>query len=308
MSNETYHIPVMLSETLQGLNINPNGVYVDLTFGGGGHSKAILENLSSEGELYAFDKDEDAIKNTINDERFCLIHDDYSNLSKHLRLYRKTQVDGILADLGISSHQIDEGVRGFSINKTAPLDLRMDRRSSITASDIINTYDKEQLKAIFKEYAQIANAGHLADRISKQREINQIVSTTDLIEVIRPLAPKGKENKYFAKVFQALRIEVNDELGNLTKCLEQCTSLLKEGGRLVVISYHSLEDKLVKNLLKSGNTLGKIEKDFYGNVISPYKIIIKKPLQASEEEIMKNSRSRSAKLRVGEKIKGGQNG
>lgn len=308
MNNEVYHIPVMLSEALQGLNINPSGVYADLTFGGGGHSRAILEGLSSEGELYAFDKDEDALKNTINDERFCLIHDDYSSVAKHLRLYRKTQIDGIIADLGISSHQIDEAERGFSINKTAPLDLRMDRRNVLMASDIINSYDKEELKRIFKNYGEIPNSGLLADRIVKQREIVQIATTTDLIDLIKPLAPKGKENKYFAKVFQALRIEVNDELGNLEKCLEQCSSLLKESGRLVVISYHSLEDRLVKNLLKCGNTSGKIEKDFYGNVISSYKVITKKPLQPTEKEIAQNPRSKSAKMRIGEKIKGGQNG
>jgi len=298
----------MLSESLQGLNICPEGVYVDLTFGGGGHSKAILDRLSSKGELYAFDKDEDAIKNTINDERFCLIHDDYSNVAKHLRLYRKTQVDGIIADLGISSYQIDKAERGFSINKTAPLDLRMDRRISITAADIINNYDKEQLKQIFKDYAEIHNAGLLANRVIRQRETSYIATTTDLIEIARPLSQRGKENKYFAKIFQALRIEVNNELKSLEECLQQCASLLQEGGRLVVISYHSLEDRLVKNLFKSGNTQGKIEKDFYGNVISPYKVITKKPLQPSDEELAENPRSKSAKLRIGERTKGGKNG
>ncbi|MBR1769651.1 MAG: 16S rRNA (cytosine(1402)-N(4))-methyltransferase RsmH [Bacteroidales bacterium] len=308
MQTYSYHIPVMLNEALEGLNINPDGVYVDLTFGGGGHSRAILERLSSCGELYAFDKDEDAIKNALDDERFCLIHDDYTNIGKQLRLYRKTKVDGILADLGISSHQIDEAERGFSTNKSAPLDLRMDRRNSLMASDIVNTYDKEQLKFIFKTYAELSNSGLLADRIVRQREEKSIETTSDLIEIIEPLALKGRENKYYAKVFQALRIEVNNELKNLEDMLLQCASLLKEGGRLVIISYHSLEDRLVKNLLKSGNTQGKVEKDFYGNVISPYKIITRKPLQASEEEIMNNPRSRSAKLRVGEKIGGGNNG
>lgn len=302
MSETTYHIPVMLYEAIEGLNINPNGVYVDLTFGGGGHSRAILERLSAEGELYAFDKDEDAIKNTINDERFCLIHDDYSNVSKNLRLYRKTKVDGILADLGISSHQIDEALRGFSINKTAPLDLRMDRRTSLTAADVVNTYDKEQLKQLFKEYAEVSNAGFLADRIVRQRYQKAIETTSDLVEIMQPLALKGRENKYFAKVFQALRIEVNDEIRNLEKMLTQCENLLANGGRLVIISYHSLEDRLVKNVLRSGNIKGEVQKDFYGAVISPYKVITKKPLEASVEEQERNTRSRSAKMRIGERI------
>lgn len=302
MQLNTYHTPVMLEQALQGLNINPDGVYVDLTFGGGGHSRAILERLSPSGELFSFDKDPDAVRNTIDDERFCLIRDDYSNISRQLRLYRKTRVDGILADLGISSHQIDEASRGFSINKDAPLDLRMDTCGTITASDIVATYDKEQLKSIFHSYSDLSNAALIAGRICKLRETKPIESTTNLIEVLRPLAPKGKENKFYAKVFQALRIEVNNEIENLETMLEQCSSLLKAGGRLVVISYHSLEDRRVKNLLKSGNVEGKIDKDFFGNILSPYKIITRKPLQPSEQEIESNPRSRSAKLRIGEKI------
>ncbi len=303
MSEQRYHIPVMLDKAVQGLNIQPDGVYADLTFGGGGHSRAILERLSAEGELYAFDKDSDAAKNVIDDERFCFINDDYSTVLKHLRLYRRQKIDGILADLGISSHQIDTAQRGFATRDCGPLDLRMDTRSSLTAADIVNGYDVIQLKHLFKQYGEIANAGLLAGRIEKKRQLSAIRTTNDLVEVARSLAPRGKESKYLAKVFQALRIEVNDELKNLEKMLMQCADLLKEGGRLVIISYHSLEDRLVKNVLKSGNTEGRIEKDFYGNVVSPYKVITKKPLQASEKETEENPRSRSAKLRVGEKIK-----
>lgn len=307
MQEENYHIPVLLNECIEGLNINPSGVYVDLTFGGGGHSREILKRLSDDGELFAFDKDEDAKKNTINDERFCLISDDYSNITKQLRLYRKMKVDGILADLGISSHQIDTAERGFSINKEATLDLRMNRNTGMTAADVVNNYDKQELKRIFKEYAELSNSGLLADRIVRMREEKPICTTSDLIEIIAPLALKGKENKYYAKVFQALRIVVNDEINSLEKMLEQCSDLLKEGGRLVVISYHSLEDRRVKNIMRNGNIEGKVEKDFYGNLLSPYKVITKKPITASEEELARNSRARSAKLRIAEK-KGENNG
>ncbi|MBQ9255067.1 MAG: 16S rRNA (cytosine(1402)-N(4))-methyltransferase RsmH [Bacteroidales bacterium] len=306
MQEETYHIPVMLNECMEGLNINPSGVYVDLTFGGGGHSKEILKRLSSEGELFAFDKDEDAKRNTIEDERFCLISDDYANITKQLRMYRKMKVDGILADLGISSHQIDTTERGFSTNKSAPLDLRMNRQSGVTAADIVNNYDKQELKNIFKEYADISNCGLLADRIVRIREERSIFTTTDLVETIAPLAIKGKENKYYAKVFQALRIEVNNEIKSLESMLSQCADLLKDGGRLVIISYHSLEDRRVKNIMRNGNLEGEVKKDFYGNILSPYKVITKKPLVATEQEIQLNSRARSAKLRIAEK-KGGDN-
>lgn len=301
MQEENYHIPVLLEECMEGLNINPSGVYVDLTFGGGGHSREILKRLSPEGELFAFDKDEDAKNNAINDERFCLISDDYANVAKQLRLYRKMKVDGILADLGISSHQIDTAERGFSTNKEAPLDLRMNRQTGVTAADVVNSYDKQQLKAIFKEYSDLPNSGFLADRIVKMRDERPIQTTMDLIDVIAPLAMKGKENKYYAKVFQALRIEVNDEIRNLERMLVQCSDLLKEGGRLVVISYHSLEDRRVKNIMRNGNLEGRVDKDFYGNVLTPYKLITKKPIVASEEELERNSRSRSAKLRIAEK-------
>jgi 16S rRNA (cytosine1402-N4)-methyltransferase len=298
---EVYHIPVMLNEAIEGLNINPDGVYVDLTFGGGGHSREIIKHLSSKGELYAFDKDEDAKNNAINDERFCLINDDYSNAKTNLRLYRKIQVNGILADLGVSSHQIDTIQRGFSFQTDAPLDLRMNNKQPIMAADIVNTYTKEQLKALFKDYAELPNSGFLADRIYFHCSKTPIYTTKQLIDLISPLALKGKENKFYAKVFQALRIEVNNELGNLEKMLAQCADLLLEGGRLVVISYHSLEDRRVKNIMKTGNLDGTLNKDFYGNILSPFSMISRKAITPSLDEVEKNPRARSAKLRIAEK-------
>lgn len=297
----TYHIPVLLNECLEGLNIKPEGIYVDLTFGGGGHSRAILDRLSSEGQLYAFDKDKDALANSIDDDRFLLINDDYSNMSKQLRLYRVTQVDGILADLGISSHQIDTIDRGFSFRNDEPLDLRMNTSDNITAADVLNSYSEEELSNIFFSYAQIPNARQMARILCKQRENEQINTTKQLCNILKTCTKPNIENKFFAKVFQALRIEVNNELTSLDSMLNQVASILKPGGRLVVISYHSLEDKKVKELMRSGNTEGKIEKDFYGNVLTPYTIITKKPIVPTDEEIERNTRSRSAKLRIAEK-------
>lgn len=301
-NEEVYHIPVMLKQAIEGLNINPDGVYIDLTFGGGGHSREILKHLSNNGELYAFDKDEDANKNTINDERFCLINDDYCNMTKDLRLYRKIKVNGILADLGISSHQIDTKERGFSFLYDSPLDLRMDTKQPIMASDIVNSYSKEQLKKLFRDYADLPNSGRLADRIFISCSKKPIYTTKELIDVISPLAIKGRENKYYAKVFQALRIEVNNELKSLENMLSQCADLLEEGGRLVVLSYHSLEDRMVKNLIRSGNVEGKIEKDFYGNNLTNFISINHKPITPDDDELEKNPRSRSAKLRIAERI------
>ncbi|MCH3923989.1 MAG: 16S rRNA (cytosine(1402)-N(4))-methyltransferase RsmH [Bacteroidales bacterium] len=297
-----YHIPVMLQECIEGLNIDPDGIYVDLTFGGGGHSKAILSKLSSKGQLYAFDKDDDALKNTIDDNRFTLINDDYCCVTKNLRLFRVFKVNGIFADLGLSSHQIDSQERGFSFNKDSMLDLRMNQNLPITATDVINSYSKDELKRIFKDYADLSNSGLLADKIFINTKKKPIYTTTEFISIISCLAPKGKENKFFAQVFQALRIEVNDEYNSLKKMLSQCSDLLVDGGRLVVLSYHSLEDRVVKNVLKTGNVEGKVEKDFYGNISTPFKIITKKPLTPSYDELERNSRARSAKLRIGEKI------
>ncbi|MBQ7984256.1 MAG: 16S rRNA (cytosine(1402)-N(4))-methyltransferase RsmH [Bacteroidales bacterium] len=299
--NPTYHIPVLLDECIEGLNINPDGVYADLTFGGGSHSAAILNKLSDKGRLFAFDKDKDALNNAIDDERFCLINDDYANITKQLRLYRVMQLDGVLADLGISSHQIDTSQRGFSFRTDAPLDLRMDTSGSFTAADIINSYEEQDLAEMFFNYAQISNARKLAKTLCRHREQQPIVTTGDLCGILRQLTAKNTENKYFAKVFQALRIEVNHELDSLNAMLEQIPSLLAPKGRLVVISYHSLEDKAVKNLIRSGNVKGELEKDFYGNVNTPFDIITKKPIVPTTQEQTMNPRSRSAKLRIAEK-------
>jgi 16S rRNA (cytosine1402-N4)-methyltransferase len=300
MQKEEYHIPVMLDECMEGLNIKPDGIYVDLTFGGGGHSKAILQRLSSEGSLYAFEQDSDAVKNALDDDRFTMIEDNFSNLTNQLKLYRVTQVDGILADLGISSYQIDCAERGFSTRFDAELDLRMNRKQILTAKDVVNTYSLEQLKKIFADYGELSNAYQIAKKIESS-QIEGITTTTQLKEIISPLAPKGKENKFFAQVFQALRIEVNGEIDVLKKMLEQTAPLLAKDGRLVVMSYHSLEDRLVKNYMKAGNCEGNVEKDFFGNVLNDLELVNRKPITASEEELERNPRSRSAKLRIAKK-------
>ncbi len=300
MQKEEYHIPVMLDECMEGLDIKPDGIYIDLTFGGGGHSKAILQYLSENGSLYAFDQDSDAIKNALDDERFTMIEDNFSNLTNQLKLYRVTQVDGILADLGISSYQIDCAERGFSTRFDAQLDLRMNRKQILTAKDVVNTYSLEQLKKIFANYGELSNAYQIAKRIESS-QIEGISTTTQLKEILQPLAQRGKENKFFAQVFQALRIEVNGEIDVLQKMLEQTSPLLKQGGRLVVMSYHSLEDRLVKNYMKTGNCEGRVEKDFFGNMLNDLELVNRKPITASEEELERNPRSRSAKLRIAQK-------
>ncbi len=300
MQQEQYHIPVMLDECMEGLDIKPEGVYIDLTFGGGGHSKAIIQRLSEKGSLYAFDQDSDAIKNALDDERFTMIEDNFSNLTNQLKLYRVTQVDGILADLGISSYQIDCAERGFSTRFDAELDLRMNRKQILTAKDVVNTYSYEQLKKIFSDFGELSNAHQIAKKI-ESLQIEGISTTTQLKEILQPLAQRGKENKFFAQVFQALRIEVNGEIDVLKKMLEQTSPLLKKGGRLVVMSYHSLEDRLVKNYMKTGNCEGKVEKDFFGNVLNDLVLVNRKPTTASQEELESNPRSRSAKLRIAEK-------
>ncbi|MEE1098179.1 MAG: 16S rRNA (cytosine(1402)-N(4))-methyltransferase RsmH [Bacteroidales bacterium] len=297
MSEEVYHVPVMLNECMEALNIKPDGTYVDVTFGGGGHSKAILERLSEEGRLFAFDQDPDAVNNAIDDDRFCLIEENFEKLEESLKLFRAGKVDGILADLGISSHQIDCASRGFSTRFEGDLDLRMNYKKGLTAADIVNSYSHEELCRIFSEYGELNNAYNIAKTIVAKQE-SGLFSTTDLMETLSKCAPKGKENKFFAKVFQALRIEVNQELPCLKKMLEQCEKVLAPEGRLVVMSYHSLEDRLVKNCMKSGNCDGKINKDFFGNVISPFEVLTRKPITASLEEMEMNPRSRSAKLRI----------
>lgn len=299
MSEEIYHVPVMLKECIEALDIKPDGTYVDVTFGGGGHSRAILEKLSENGRLFAFDQDPDAVNNAIDDDRFCLIEENFDKLEECLKLYRANKVDGILADLGISSHQVDCPERGFSTRFDGALDLRMNYQKGLTASDVVNSYSVQELCRILNDYGELPNAYNIAKAIVNKQE-EGIFSTNELMEVLSNsrCVPKGKENKFFAKVFQALRIEVNQELSCLKKMLEQCDKVMIQGARLVVMSYHSLEDRLVKNYMKSGNCAGVMSKDFFGNVISPFEVLTRKPMTATEEEMEMNPRSRSAKLRI----------
>ncbi|MBL7889042.1 MAG: 16S rRNA (cytosine(1402)-N(4))-methyltransferase RsmH [Bacteroidetes bacterium] len=295
-----YHNPVLLKECIEGLNINPEGIYVDVTFGGGGHSREILKHLTT-GKLYAFDQDEDAVKNKIDDPRFVLIKQNFRYLKNFLKLYNALPIDGLLADLGVSSHQFDEAERGFSIRFDAKLDMRMDQNGKVTAADVLNTYSEEELKRIFKLYGEVDNAGYLASIIFHSRKEKKIETVNDLKVMITKCVKRGKENQYYAQVFQALRIEVNKELEVLEELLTQSLDVLKPEGRLVVISYHSLEDRLVKNFMRSGKFEGEVEKDFYGNQLTPFKQITRKPIVPSDEELELNTRSRSAKLRVAEK-------
>ncbi len=302
MSNN-YHTSVLLKDCIDNLNIKPDEVYVDLTFGGGGHSAEILKHLSPNGKLFAFDQDVDALKNKLIDPRFILIPQNFRFLKNYLRLHGITKVNGILGDLGVSSHQFDEASRGFSIRFDAELDMRMNQQNELTAKKIVNEYELKQLVFIFKEYAEIHNAAKLADQICEAREINEISTTTDLKEAIKYCTPKFEEHKYLAKVFQALRIEVNQEIEALKECLTQCLEVLESEGRLVVISYHSLEDRLVKNIIRSGNIEGVEERDvIFGTKKKIFKNLTSKPITPSETEIKFNTRARSAKLRVAIKI------
>ena len=298
----------MLTEAMDGLSIRPDGTYVDVTFGGGGHSRAILERLGEGGRLYAFDQDEDAKANAecgmMNDERFTFIGENFRYLKNFLRLHGVRKVDGILADLGVSSHQFDVAERGFSTRFDGALDLRMDRRGEVTAADLVNSLDEDELSRLLKLYGELPNAKQMAKAIVKARALKAIATTTDLKEAVALHLPRGMENKYLAMLFQALRIEVNGELEALKEMLQQSVDVLKDGGRLVVISYHSLEDRLVKNFMRSGNFEGEVEKDFYGNVLSPIRMVSRGAIQASEAELAANNRSRSARLRVGERMEG----
>ena len=302
MSNN-YHTSVLLKDCIDNLNIKPDEVYVDLTFGGGGHSAEILKHLSPNGKLFAFDQDVDALKNKLIDPRFILIPQNFRFLKNYLRLHGITKVNGILGDLGVSSHQFDEASRGFSIRFDAELDMRMNQQNELTAKKIVNEYELKQLVFIFKEYAEIHNAAKLAGQICEAREINEISTTTDLKEAIKYCTPKFEEHKYLAKVFQALRIEVNQEIEALKECLTQCLEVLESEGRLVVISYHSLEDRLVKNIIRSGNIEGVEERDvIFGTRKKIFKNLTSKPITPSETEIKLSTRARSAKLRVAIKI------
>ncbi len=300
-NNQEYHIPVMLQECIGGLNINPDGIYVDVTFGGGGHSRAIFERLSSKGRLIAFDQDPDARKNAWDAPNFDLVPANFAFLANHLRLLGIKQVDGLLADLGVSSHQFDEDSRGFSIRSEARLDMRMNQQSDLTAEKVVNTYEEKDLLRIFRAYGEIKNAYRLTQEIIAARRGAKIKTTNDLNEIGVKCAPKHKENRYLAQLFQAIRIEVNDEMDALEKLLEQSADVLKPTGRLVVMSYHSLEDRLVKNYTKRGSFTGEIEKDFFGNVLKPFTEVIRHPIVPSDEEIERNSRARSAKLRIAER-------
>jgi len=296
-----YHNPVMLQECIAGLKIKPDGIYVDVTFGGGGHSREILKHLGPKGRLLAFDQDADAQKNLPKDDRLTFIDQNFRYLKNNCRLQGAIPADGILADLGVSSHQFDQPERGFSIRFDADLDMRMDQGSLLTAKQIVNTYTEEQLHRIFGIYGEIKNAKTLAQALVTQR-LNKPIDTVDeLKSAIAKLIPKGKENKYLAQVFQALRIEVNQELEALKEFLEQTVDVLKREGRLVVMSYHSLEDRLVKNFIAKGKFHGEVEKDFFGNQIKPLESIIRKAIVASDEEIKLNNRARSAKLRIAAK-------
>lgn len=297
-----YHLPVMLNECIEGLNIRPDGTYVDVTFGGGGHSRAIMQQLGPKGRLLGFDQDADALVNAIDDSRFTLIHENFRYMKSFLRLQGVRSVDGILADLGVSSHQFDVADRGFSTRLDGELDLRMDRRQELTARTLVNEADEQDLTRMLRLYGELPNACQMARAICKTRSEKEIVTTFDLREAVSRHLPRGMENKYLAMLFQALRIEVNGELEALRAMLQQAVEILSPGGRLAVMSYHSLEDRLVKNFFKTGNFEGELKKDFYGNPIVPLRLVTRKAVTASEEELQNNNRARSAKLRVAEKI------
>ena len=296
-----YHQPVMLSECLDGMNIKADGIYVDVTFGGGGHSRAILAKLGPNGILIGFDQDPDALQNVIDDDRFIFIDQNFQFLKNNLRLHQIGKVDGILADLGVSSHQFDDAARGFSIRFDADLDMRMDQSRALTAKKIIATYTEADLHKIFGMYGELHNAKTLANLIVKSRQINEINTVAQLKEIVKPIAKRGKENQYFAQLFQALRIEVNQELDVLKDFLMQTEEVLKPEGRLVVMSYHSLEDRLVKNYIQKGKFSGLLEKDLYGNTTVPFSMVSRKAIIASEAELSINNRARSAKLRIAAK-------
>ena len=300
-NNKTYHIPVMLQECIEGLSIHPDGTYVDVTFGGGGHAKEIYKKLSSKGKLIVFDQDPDAKANAWEADNFYFIAANFAYISNHLRMMGIKHVDGILADLGVSSHQFDEETRGFSIRANAPLDMRMNKEGELSAEYVVNEYSERDLMNLFRTYGELSNARRITNEILKARAAKKIKTTAELMEILGPCAPRFKEHKFFAQVFQAIRIEVNQELEVLEKFLLQMDDCIQPGGRLVVMSYHSLEDRLVKNYMKRGSIHGEITKDFFGNVLKPFSEINRHPIIPSEEEIERNTRARSAKLRIAER-------
>ena len=295
-----YHNPVLLNECIEGLNIKPTGIYVDVTFGGGGHSKLILKHLDG-GKLYAFDQDENAHKNALEVDSFKLINANFRHLKNFLRMEGIRKIDGLLADLGVSSHQFDVAERGFSIRFDGELDMRMNTNSPLLAKSVVNEYSQQDLANVLFKYGELRNSRAIAREIVNAREIEEIVTTNQLIAIVEKMVPEKKRNQFLARIFQAIRIEVNDEMKALEEMLLSAVDMLNEGGRLVVLSYHSLEDRMVKNLMKKGNLEGKLEKDFFGNPIKDLKEITRKVIVATEEQIAENTRARSAKLRIAEK-------
>ena len=300
---ESYHVPVLLQESVDGLDIKPDGIYVDVTFGGGGHSREILNRLGKMGHLYSFDQDEDAEKNILNDNRFTFVRSNFRYLRNWMRYYGVDQIDGLLADLGVSSHHFDDETRGFSFRFDAPLDMRMNKRSGMTAAEILNNYDEDQLADIFYIYGELKNARKIATAIIKARSVKAIETTADLLQATESLFQREREKKEIAKLFQALRIEVNHEMDALKEMLSGAQTVLREGGRLSVITYHSLEDRIVKNIMKAGNAEGKVSQDFFGRIEAPFRQISNKVIIPDEEEQLRNPRSRSAKLRIAERNK-----
>lgn len=293
-----YHVPVLLNESIEALDINPDGIYVDVTFGGGGHSRAILEKLPTRGHLFSFDQDLDAMKNAFQDDRFTFVRSNFMYLKNFLKYYGVEKIDGLLADLGVSSHHFDDEERGFSFRFNAPLDMRMNKSTSVSAADVLNTYPESKLTNIFSLYGELSNAKKIAHTIVQKRNDNPIIDTNQLLDIVKPYFMREREKKDLAKLFQALRIEVNNEMLVLRKMLNQTAEVMNSNGKLVVITYHSLEDRIVKNFIKSGNCEGDIQKDFYGNIISPFKALNNKVITPSEIEMNANPRSRSAKMRV----------
>lgn len=302
MTDVVYHIPALLNPCMEGLDIKPDGVYVDVTFGGGGHSREILKRLGDNGRLISFDQDADAIRNVIDDDRFTFVRSNFKYLSNFLKYHGVEKVDGILADLGVSFHHFDDSSRGFSFRFDGKLDMRMNAEAGLKASDVLESYSEEQLADVFFYYGELKNARKIASVIVKSREEKKIETISQLLDLLEPLMGKDRQKKDLAKVFQALRIEVNKEMDVLKRLLTQARNVLKPGGRIVVLTYHSLEDRLVKNFLKAGNFEGKVEQDFYGNRLSPFKLVNNKVIVPDAEEIERNPRSRSAKLRVAELV------
>lgn len=299
---ETYHVPVLLQESIDGLNIKSDGIYVDVTFGGGGHSREILSRLGKNGHLYSFDQDADAEKNIIDDDRFTFVRSNFRYLRNWMRYYEVEAIDGLLADLGVSSHHFDDETRGFSFRFDAPLDMRMNKRAGRTAADIVNEYDEAKLADVFYLYGEMKNSRRIANAIATYRQQRKIETTADLMAATEKLMRTEKEKKDLARLFQALRIEVNHEMDALRDMLSSASQLLKTGGRLSVITYHSLEDRIVKNVMKAGNAEGKIEQDFFGRTSSPFRLVNNKVITPNDDELLTNPRSRSAKLRIAEKI------